>query len=61
MNLIEVMFYYRDVVRADGREAGDKWLRSLGMEEDLFRAVSESVDELGDFVTADGRLFKLRD
>lgn len=55
MNLIEVMLNYRDSVREDGRKAGDRWLRSIGLEESLFQRVRESVNDSGMFVTSDNR------
>jgi hypothetical protein len=54
MTLIELLFNYRDVLREHGREAANQFLTEA-CQSSLHEDIIDSVDEMGNFIQADGR------
>lgn len=57
MNLIELIYAYRQHVRDRGKSSADRWLVSTGASKEIRDELSICVDNLGDFVDFEGNLY----
>ena len=58
MSLIEVLFFYRDMVKTDGRHAANRWLIDT-VDAIIFDHVVHSVSDNGYFLSAEGCVYNL--
>ncbi len=58
MTLIEVLFYYRQLVREKGKQAAFNWLIET-VDVHLTNDITDTVSETGEFIDAQGRRFEL--
>lgn len=58
MTLIEILLQYRELVRDLGRNAANEYLTRV-CDISLHVHIRDSVDELGDFVDATGKLIQI--
>lgn len=57
MNLVELLFYCRFLIRSESYESALAFLQNADVSKPLQDEILRSIDRAGDFVKADGSLF----